>query len=207
MSAATQDFTMNNAVVLGSAQDWNVTTSRTLTSSGVISGSVKLSKTGAGTATLSGTNTFTGGVDHDAGTLNINNSSALGTTAGTLTIADGVTIDNTSGSAITTSDYPIAINGDFTFTGTNDLNMGTGAITLGAASQITASANDLTFGGDVSGGFAVTTAGAGDVIFTGANTYTGTTTISTGTLKVGAGGTTGSIASTSVVNGSALEFN
>ena len=52
--------------------------------SAVISGEHKVSKTGAGTLILSGANTFTGGVDLEAGFLAISNNAALGT--GTLTI-------------------------------------------------------------------------------------------------------------------------
>lgn len=207
MSASTQNMTIASAVALGSDQDWNVNTSKTLTATGVVSGANKISKKGAGTLTLSGTNTFTGGVDHDAGALSINAAAALGTTAGTFTIASGTTIDNTSGGAITTSNYPMAINGDFTFTGTNDLNLGTGAVALGANTVITATANDLTIGGVVSGAYTLDAAGAGNVILTGTNTYTGTTTVTAGILQFGNGGTTGSIASTSIVNSATLAFN
>jgi hypothetical protein len=48
----------------------------------------------------------------------------------------GGTIDNTSAGAITTVNYPLALNGDFTFTGTQNLNLGTGATTLSADRQI-----------------------------------------------------------------------
>ena len=48
----------------------------------------------------------------------------------------------------------------------------------------------------------------GTVTLTGANTYTGTTTIQTGTLALGNGGTTGSIAAGSaIVNNGTLSFN
>ena len=44
-------------------------------------------------------------------------------------------------------------------------------------------------------------------MLTGANTYTGTTTISAGTLQVGNGGTTGTLGTGAVVNNGALVFN
>src|SRR5207245_1549323 len=96
--------------------------------------------------TLSGTNTFTGGTTLNAGTLNVNNTQALGTAAGTFTINAG-TIDNTSGGAITTVNYPMSWNSDFTFTGSNALNLGAGAVTMSANRIITTSASTLTVGG------------------------------------------------------------
>ena len=69
---------------------------------------------------------MTGGVTLSAGQLNINHATALGT--GTFTISGG-TIDNTSGGSITESNNNAqAWNGDFTFTGSNALNLGTGAV-------------------------------------------------------------------------------
>ena len=54
----------------------------------------------------------------------------------------------------------------------------------------------------------ITKTGAGTVIMTGASTYTGTTTISGGTLQMGAGGTTGSLSSGSAItNNGTLAFN
>jgi autotransporter-associated beta strand protein len=49
--------------------------------------------------------------------------------------------------------------------------------------------------------------GTGTQILTGANTYTGTTSVSGGILQIGNGGTTGSLASNAIVNNAALVFN
>ena len=71
--------------------------SNNLTVGGTISGSgYSLTKVGTGTLTLGGANTYSGGTTLSAGQLNLNNASALGT--GALTISGG-TIGNTSGSA------------------------------------------------------------------------------------------------------------
>lgn len=90
LSAATQNLTLSNAVVLGAGQTWNVGTGRTLTNSGVLSGTgFLLTKAGAGILTLSGANTFTGGVKVDEGTLNLKLSGAGGT--GGISLANGTT--------------------------------------------------------------------------------------------------------------------
>jgi fibronectin-binding autotransporter adhesin len=49
--------------------------------------------------------------------------------------------------------------------------------------------------------------GAGTLTLTGNNTYTGTTTISAGTLQIGNGGSAGTLGSGDVVNDAALVFN
>ena len=109
--------------------------------------------------TLATANTYSGGTQFTAGTLNINNASAIG--VGTLTMSSGVTLDNTSGSAITlTTNNPISLGGSFTFTGTNSLNLGTGPVTMTGSPTITVNANRLTIGGAISGA-GITKAGAG----------------------------------------------
>ncbi|MGA2867567.1 MAG: autotransporter-associated beta strand repeat-containing protein, partial [Verrucomicrobiota bacterium] len=104
-----------------------------LTLGGVISGSgFGISKTGANTLILSGANTYGGTTTLFAGGLDINNPSALGT--GALIIGGSTTIDNTSGGSISNSQNNAQNwNGNFTFAGTTNLNLGTGAVTLGAS--------------------------------------------------------------------------
>jgi autotransporter-associated beta strand protein/T5SS/PEP-CTERM-associated repeat protein len=66
--------------------------------------------------------------------------------------------------------------------------------------------NAKTYSGVISGTGAVAKQGGGTLTLEAANTYTGLTTISAGTLQIGSGGTTGSIAG-NVVNNSSLIFN
>jgi hypothetical protein len=116
--------------------------------------------------------------------LNINNTSALGDVTGTFTI-NGGTIDNTTAGTITTVDYPLSLNADFTYSGSlaRILNLGTGTVTINADRQITVSAGTLTIGGAISAGsYNLAKAGAGTLSF-GANAVTlNGLTISAGTL-------------------------
>ncbi len=169
-----------------------VADSASATISTAIAGAAGLNFNGnnTGTLVLTGANSFTGGVTVTGGILDINNATALGAAANTFTIGGGstpITIDNTSGAAITTSNYAMKWNADFSFGGTNALNLGTGAVTLGSSRVLTVSGTGaLTVGGIISGsGFSLTKAGNGTLVLNGANTFNGGTTISAGTIKIG----------------------
>ncbi|MDB6170915.1 MAG: sorting protein [Chthoniobacteraceae bacterium] len=149
---------------------------------GIVSGS--LVKNGSGSVTLATRNTYAGGTTLKAGTLVLNHPSAIGT--GTLTI-NGGTIDNLSAAPLVLSTNNTQVwNGDFSFAGSNDLNLGTGPVSLtGNRIIATDGSAALTVGGVISGiGFGITKAGAGTLVFSGANSYTGATDVSAGTLTV-----------------------
>jgi autotransporter-associated beta strand protein len=84
-----------------------------------------------------------------------------------------------------------------------------GAIINQSSATLTAAANGIaTFSGVISGDGSITKNGSGTVILANNNTYKGATTISSGTLQIGDGGTSGSIGSTSgVSNGGTLAYN
>ncbi|MFN8341300.1 MAG: autotransporter-associated beta strand repeat-containing protein, partial [Cyclobacteriaceae bacterium] len=146
-------------------------------------GSSGLQKAGSGELSLSGNNTYAGGTSLAAGTLNINSATAIGT--GTLGIASGTTLDNGSGGALTLSNNNTQLwNGNWTFTGTQPLNMGTGGITLVSSTQVTTSSANLTIGGIISGANALTKEGSGLMILSASNTFTGGVTINAGTLRL-----------------------
>ena len=177
----------------------------------LISGTGAVINSGSAPLVLNGNNTFSGGVTLNTGRLYINASgtnttnSAIGT--GTLTIYSGA-LDNTFGSQITLGTNNRQLwNGDFTFIGTNALNTGTGLVTLSGNRSVTVSASTLTVGGEIEGGsYGITKDGAGLLVLTGTSSFVGRTTISAGTIQLGDGGTTGSLASQYITNNATLVF-
>jgi autotransporter-associated beta strand protein len=195
------------AVTLGSAT-LNIDNTGTDVFAGIISGTGTVTKTGAGTQTLSGSNTYSGGTTLSVGKLNLNHNNAAGT--GTLTLSGG-TLDVDAARTITNA---MSIGGNFTYTGTNSLTQTTGGITLTTSPTVTVSANTLSLGGIISGSYGLTKSGSGILTLGGANTYTGTTTISTGTLKLDATSSSSSSgplgttdAGTTVSSGGVLDLN
>jgi autotransporter-associated beta strand protein len=170
---ATLDFNRSNAV------SYN----------GVISGTGGLVKDGAGTMTLIGANTYTGGTTINAGTLALSGSGNLAST-GAVSIAGGAGFDISGADG---NRAVIALSG-------------TGNVVLGANSLTIDGRRTFTFSGVIGGRGGVVMQGTGEMTLDGANTYTGDTIISAGTLQIGSGGTTGSIAG-NVVNNATLDFN
>jgi fibronectin-binding autotransporter adhesin len=153
----------------------------------IISGTLTtVTKADAGTWTLSGANTFTGGTTLSAGQLNTNHATAIG--SGAFTISGGI-INNTTAGSITFSNNNLQNwNGDFTFTGTQALNMGTGAVTFGASPQVTVSASTLTVGGIINqSSLNLTKAGSGTLTFSNQAITLNNLTISAGTLTATSG--------------------
>jgi autotransporter-associated beta strand protein len=127
-----------------------------------------------------GNHTFSGGWTLNQGTLLLNGG---GVGTGTFTINGGA-IDVTA-SRVLQNNVAQNWNGDFTFAGSNTLNLGTGAVALGASRTVTVTSSTLTVGGVISGvGFGITKAGAGSLALSGSSTYTGPTVINSGTLSV-----------------------
>ncbi len=262
------------------------------TLSGNLSGSGSLTKSGAGSLTLSGTNTYAGGTTVNAGTLVGSSDAKLGASSGALAVTSGATLntggDFRSNRAITVdgSGSSLSNNGELIIgnAGTGSLALtnnaaasaynltlaytgGTGTLTLSSGSTVTVgnvtaldSASSTlnlntggtltTFGlsgsgtfnfaggtlrsngaltsslpatltntstvdtngyattlsGVLSGSGSLTKSGTGTLTLSGTNTYAGGTSVTAGTLQLGTGGATGSVAG-NITNNGTVTFN
>ena len=211
-----------------------------------------LIKVGAGTLTLTGPNTYSGGTSFGGGILAANGDANLGTgplsfDGGTLQalaagggvtsgkvisldagggtfLADVGTISTLSGAiggiGLFNKDGPgtLILTGNNTYSGGTTINEGilrignggtSGSIVGNVIDKGTIAFNrsdDVTLSGNVSGTGTLSQKGSGTLTLTGANTYSGGTSINGGNLQIGNGGTTGSIVGDVVDNGT-LAFN
>jgi autotransporter-associated beta strand protein len=188
--STTRSITLGNA-----ASTFQVDPSQTFTDTTAIGGSGSLNKTGAGTMVLGATETYTGSTNVSAGTLQIDASNRIVDTSA-LTVSGG-TFD-----VQTFSETVAAVNlvsGSITGAGTGTLTGSSYAVQSGTISAILAGAGALT----------KTTSGT--VTLSGANTYTGTTTVGSsggadgGTLKLSGSGTISN--ATTTVDGGTLDLN
>jgi fibronectin-binding autotransporter adhesin len=191
---------------------------------GDITGAGGLIKTGAGTLTLTGTNTYAGGTTISAGTLQIGNGGTTGSIVGNVLDNSALAFDRSNnvtfggvisgtGSLTQLGAGTLTLTGANTYTGGTTISAGTLQIgnggTTGSVAGNVADNGALafdrsdsdTFGGVISGSGSLAQLGGGTLTLTGANTYTGGTTISAGTLQLGAGGTSGSIVGNVADNG------
>ena len=169
------------------------------------SGGVGVTFTGAGTLTNTGA-ILGGGGGNGSGFPAVQGAGGAGV------VGAGLTIDNRSGTISggqSGSNWANAI----TFTGgANTLTLsGTGGLTGnvaidGAGTLTFNQGTDVTLANFITGSGSVIQNGAGKLTLTSANNYSGGTTITSGTLQIGAGGTTGSI-SGNVTNNATLAFN
>jgi fibronectin-binding autotransporter adhesin len=166
---------------------FNRSTSNTY--AGSISGTGSLTKQGTGSIlTLSGSSSFTGDTRVAAGFLTVSNANALAGSTLDMNASDSGSIIFSQGSSI---------GG---LTGSRNLANGGNTLSIGGNNAST------TYSGVLSGAGGLTKQGTGTLTLTGNNTYSGLTTVSVGTLAIGAGGTTGAIAG-NIANSGAVVFN
>lgn len=140
------------------------------TITGTIAGDKGLTKTGEGTLTLNGTNTYTGPTTIEAGTLKLG-------TQGSIPSTEGVVLADKAGATLDLNNFSTTIaslSGGGTQGGT--VNLGSGTLTVGDASN-------TTYAGTINGTGGLVKQGTGTLKLTGTNTYSGETTIREGTLE------------------------
>ncbi|PZM25946.1 AIDA autotransporter-like protein ShdA [Salmonella enterica subsp. enterica serovar Derby] len=162
-----------------------------------ISGSGQVVKSGDGALTLSGANSYTGGTTISGGTLVASNVEALGTgyitDNATLELNAGGDFANNiggTGSVVKSGDKTLTLSGTNSYTGGTTISGGTLVATnleaLGSGDVTDDAALELSTGGDfannIGGTGSVVKSGDETLTLSGANSYTGGTTISGGTL-------------------------
>jgi autotransporter-associated beta strand protein len=151
--------------------------------SGVISNSgttTSIIKEGSGTWTLSAANTHTGITTLRAGTLALGHNSALGT--GSLDLRGGAI--RSADASLRTISNSVTLSADTTLSGSGHL-LFTGPVNAGSSPKTLIVENPRTeISGVISGSGARVKSGPGTLVLSGANTYTGPTTVSAGTLEI-----------------------
>ena len=201
----------------------------TVVSEAITNSTSTLTKDGYGKLTLSGANNYTGLTTNASGVLNIQNATALGATNTGTALAAGATLQLQGGITVTGEELSLRglgyniggalqnVSGDNTWTGTitnaaaSRINSDAGTLTL--SNGINGANNALTFGGAgniVVGAItnstgALTKDGTGILTLNGANTYSGTTLLMGGTLKISAA--TAYASTTTISNGTLLLAN
>jgi fibronectin-binding autotransporter adhesin len=183
-----------------------------------ISGSGNVAQIGSGTTILTGANSYGGTTTISAGVLQVGNGGTAGSLGNNGNISDGGTLAFDRSDTVTYTGVisgsggltqmgagTLILTGANSFNGTTTISQGTlqlgnGGTSGSVAGNVTDNgtlafdqSGPVTYAGMISGNGALTQMGSGTLILTGANTYSGATTISSGTLQVGTGGTSGAI--------------
>ncbi|OYZ16376.1 MAG: hypothetical protein B7Y35_00010 [Sphingomonadales bacterium 28-64-96] len=166
MSVAAAVFEAASLTVANLAK---ITVAETSAISGIISGSGALMKLGAGNLLLSGANTYTGATTISAGTVQVGNVSALGASAGLVSVSAGGALDLngfTIANALNLAGTGLNGSGAL-FNASSAKATASGAITLTADTTIKNN-GALTLAGTVSGAFALNAQTIGALTFANA---------------------------------------
>jgi autotransporter-associated beta strand protein len=189
----------------------------TLTINGKISGSGVLRKSGPGSLILTGDNDYAATTDVEAGVLNLRHNNALGTASyahvydqatlelqGGISVARGLYLGNANSAGTTLSLRNVS--GNNTWAGPVWLHSSHSHARIGVESSTTLTISGVIAPHDGSTG-SLTKVGAGTLVLSGANTYTGPTYVNEGPLNIrhdsALGATT---AGTTVANGAQLQL-
>jgi autotransporter-associated beta strand protein len=206
------NITSTTGVLTGTSYNLANGAGVTNTISAILGGTGVLVKTNAGTVVLSGANTYSGATTITNGVLTIQNSASLGGTNAGTTVGTGAVLQLQGGIAVGAEALTLngagvssggalrSISGNNTYGGavnlgsTSRINSDAGTLILNNAADITGATFGLTLGGagniDVGSVIGTTTGtltkdGTGTATLLAANTYSGATTISNGSLVFG----------------------
>ncbi len=194
-----------------------------------LQGTNGIKKTDLGTLILTADNTYTGGTTIAGGTLQLGDGGTTGSITGDVVNdgklafkrSDTLTMSGTIsglGGLLQEGAGKTILTGNNTYLGGTTIKSGILQIGDGGTSgtiqgavvnngTLTFNRSDsLSFNGNMSGSGTLIQSGSGTTILTGKNTHSGGTTIQTGTLQIGDGGTSGSLAG-DVTNNAKLTFN
>ncbi|HEY9248553.1 MAG TPA: autotransporter-associated beta strand repeat-containing protein, partial [Rariglobus sp.] len=176
-------FTLNDNLLI-TVNNTSATDSRgALSIAGIIDGTGRIIKAGAGKVSLTGTNTFTGGLTINAGTVRVTGASGIGAAPASF-VADQVVLDG----------------GTLQFDGSSNVSIGSSSttstigFTLGSNNGEIAVTNSGSYNLHtvIAGGGSLTKSGTGTLYLNGASTYSGGTVIKSGSLRVGVSASLGS---------------
>jgi autotransporter-associated beta strand protein len=177
------------------------------TVNGQLMGSAPLQKSSAGTVTLAGVNGYTGGTVILGGTLALTGAGTLGATTNATAISGG-TLDlgtTTQTQALLSQSGGTVQNGTMNV-GTYQLTGGTLASTALVSASTTFDMQAGTVNGVLAGTGQLQKSTAGTVTLSAANSYTGGTVISGGTLALTGAGTLGATTNATAISGGTLDL-
>jgi autotransporter-associated beta strand protein len=187
---------------------------------GVISGGGTFTYNSLANQILSGGNTFTGTFNLNSGAIGVGNSAAFGAAGATVNINGGKFGNNSATGRTIPSGVTLNINADFTvddsfFTtgangqilfngGTATLRNGNRTINVDQPNGQTVNLGILSVIGQDAPGRGIIKTGSGILALTGANTYSGDTTINAGQININGTSTLGDATGTLHLSGGAL---
>jgi autotransporter-associated beta strand protein len=182
--------TNSAAINMGGGQTFTVNQTAAGIYSGVIagSGSFQLGGSSTSTLTLSGANTYSGGTTISGGTLQYAKTASMSASSA-VSVASGGTLAVNAGG---TGEFTNGTSGNGTIGGLLSGLGGQSGSTVSFSSgsflgiDTTNSGGSLTYSGNITNPIGLIKLGPGTLTLSGANTYTGSTTVSVGTLTAGA---------------------
>ncbi|MFZ9290644.1 MAG: beta strand repeat-containing protein, partial [Ilumatobacteraceae bacterium] len=200
-STGSVDLTATSGVVRGSGNlalsggTVTLTQGGTNTSGAFYTGAItgtgtSVVKLGSGTLVVSGASNFTGSTTISEGTLKLGAMDKW---------ADDSAVSIASGATLDLNDFDDTVG---SISGAGSITLGTGTLTAGGNNEST------TYSGIMSGaGGRFTKQGDGVLTLSGANTYTGVTTISAGTIQLGAADRISNSSGLDIIDGATFDLN